>query len=480
VNKINGWKRICAVFLICGATTISMSAQTFKSLVSFDGSNGGRPDGALIQATDGEFYGTTSNLANTNCSNGCGTVFKITAAGTLTTLHMFNGTDGGQSIGGLIQGTDGNFYGTTEMGGNLSCFPNYGCGTVFKMTAGGMLTTLHSFDGTDGKFPYADLVEAVDGSLYGTTNYGGVSDAGTVFKITPAGLFTTLYSFCAQTNCPDGSIPMALVQATNGNFYGTTYGGGASNDGTVFKITAGGKLTTLHSFDGTDGSLPGGALIQATDGNFYGTTVTGGIITGPCTQQGCGTIFKITPQGMFATAHRFCPQNNCADGFGPESGLVQATDGNFYGSTGLGGPSGSGTLFKITSGGVLTTLHAFDNTDGSQPVGTLLQATTGNFYGTTYEGGPNFDGTVFGLRVGLGPFVETNPAMGKVGRVVGILGNGLKGTTSVSFNGTLATFTVKSGTYIKAAVPTGATTGYVTVSSPSGTLTSNVPFHVIP
>jgi hypothetical protein len=129
---------------------------------------------------------------------------------------------------------------------------------------------------------------------------------------------------------------------------------------------------------------------------------------------------------------------------------------------------------------VLTTLHAFDNTDGSQPVGTLLQATTGNFYGTTFEGGPNFDGTVFGLQVGLGPFVETNPAMGKVGRVVGILGNGLKGTTSVSFNGTLATFTVKSGTYIKAAVPTGATTGYVTVSSPSGTLTSNVPFHVIP
>jgi uncharacterized repeat protein (TIGR03803 family) len=269
------------------------------------------------------------------------------------------------------------------------------------------LTTLHSFDYTDGAFPGnegAGLVQATDGNFYGTTHTGGAHSDGTVFKITSGGTLTTLYSFCSQTNCADGSSPYAgLVQATNGNFYGTTpYGGaqGLEGDGTVFKITPGGTLTTLHSFNGypSDGSHPYAELIQATDGNFYGTTQSGGanLFEG----SGAGTVFKITSSGKLTVLYSFCSQAGCTDGRGPRAGLVQATDGNLYGTTVFGGAGGCGTVFKITPGGTLTTLHSFDGVDGCVPEAGLVQATGGNFFGTTHEGGTQSVGTVFKITLG--------------------------------------------------------------------------------
>jgi uncharacterized repeat protein (TIGR03803 family) len=313
-----------------------------------------------------------------------GTVFKITPSGTLTNLHTFDNTGGFYPYAGLVQASDGRFYGTTANGGNMAC--HNGCGTIFKITSSGTLTTLHSFDSIDGASPTGVLVQATDGNLYGTTSFDG--GEGTVFKITPGGTLTTLHSFGGT----DGAFPEAgLVQATDGDFYGTTSQGGNSSAcsfgcGTVFKITLGGTLTTLHNFGGTDGAFPSAVLLQATGGNFYGTTGNGGNST-PCAS-GCGTVFKITPSGT------------------------------------------------------LTTLHSFDDTDGSVPYAGLIQDTNGMFYGTTVNGGSSHDGTVFSLSVGLAPFAETRPTSAKVGAGVEVLGTNLTGTTSVEFNGTAATFTV--------------------------------------
>jgi len=293
--------------------------------------------------------------------------------------------------------------------------------------------------------------------------------AGTIFEINPAGQLTTLYSFCAQTNCADGQTPFAaLVQGRNGDLYGEAEAGGTFGFGTVFEITLQGKLTTLFRFDGTDGSVPVGGLIQAADGDFYGVTAEGG-------NRGMGTVFRITPGGHLAGFYSFCSLTNCADGEDPQGPLVQGTDNNFYGVT-IHGGSGIGTVYQITPTGSLTSLCFCG--DGVYPFSGLLQATNGTFYGTTDAGGSGY-GTIFSLSTGLGPFVSfvRNPA--RVGQEFGILGQGFTGTTNVSLNGTAAPFTVKSDTLIVATVPPGATTGYVTVTTTTGMLNSNVQFHVI-
>jgi len=342
-----------------------------------------------VQATDGTFYGT----ADAGGAYFGGTVFQVTPAGTLTALYNFcsqpNCSDGDEPYAGLLQVSDGNFYGTTAYGGGS------GGGTVFRVTRSGSLTTLHSFNGADGSLPTGVLVQASGGNFYGTTSQGPPDEyIGTVFKMTSGGTLTTLYNFCSQPNCADGGSPYAgLVQATDGNFYGTTiYGGeGWPCCGTVFKITPGGTLTTLYMFTGgSDGNFPYAGLVQATDGNFYGTTGFGGA------NGGGGTFFRITPSGTLTTLYSFCSQPNCADGGGSYGGLVQASDGNFYGTTCCGGAYGSGTVFKMTPTGVLTTLHSFDP-DGEYFISGLVQATDGNFYGTTQAAGGN--GTVF--RVGV-------------------------------------------------------------------------------
>jgi uncharacterized repeat protein (TIGR03803 family) len=319
----------------------------------------------------------------------------------------------------------------------------------------------------------------------------GANNSGTVFKITTDGKLTTLYYFCSQSNCTDGRYPSALVQATNGDFYGVTVQGGANSAGTVFKITPSGMLTTLYSFcrqtNCPDGLNPTAGLVQATNGDFYGTTPYGGANHNEFCGPECGTVFKITRSGTLTTLYSFCSKVNskgyCTDGRNPSTaGLVQATNGDLYGTTPEGGANDYGTVFKITPSGTLTTLHSFDYTDGGFPQAVLAQDTNGAFYGTTSAGGTNGYnvGTVFSLSVGLGPFAETQPTSGKAGAAVNILGTSLTGATSVTFNGTAAVFKVVSASLIRTSVPEGATTGTVEVTTPKGTLKSNVVFRVTP
>jgi len=281
---------------------------TLTTLHNFGKLPSGTYPTALVQASDGNFYGTTKEGGTNSClyggtNYGCGTLFKITPSGTLTTLYNFcsqSGCADGQEPGGLVQGTDGNLYGTTSAGGNASC--GGGCGTIFKITTTGTLTTLHSFDLTDGDNPGAGLIQATDGDFYGMTYAGGASNSfcspgtcGTVFKMTPNGMLTTLHSF----DYTDGANPIApLIQANDGNLYGTTGGGGnctnfAGGCGTVFKITPSGALTTLHSFDRTDGALPT-PLVQHTNGTFYGTTIRGGANVYHACGGWCGTIYSLS------------------------------------------------------------------------------------------------------------------------------------------------------------------------------------------
>jgi uncharacterized repeat protein (TIGR03803 family) len=488
MGKLNWGMKACGIFLLWVTAAIALPAQTLTTLHSFDNTDGASPVAGMIQHTHGDLYGT----ASAGGASGGGTIFKITTSGMLTTSYSFcsqsNCTDGANPVAALTQGTDGNPYGTTSYGGAN------GAGTVFRITDG-TLTTLYSFcsqlNCTDGEVPRAGLVQGTDGNFYGTTSGGGVGQYyGTVFKITPGGVLTTLYTFCSQLNCADGAQPeAALVQGTDGNFYGTTVGGGNGSWGTIFKITPTGTLTTLRNIctnrKCTDGIGPNG-LVQASDGNFYGTTRLGG----GCFEDGCGTVFKITPRGKLTTLYHFCMQYPfpCPDGENPNAGLSQGTDGNLYGTTTNNGANGWGTIFKITRSGTLTTLYnlcsQLNCADGGFPEAALVQDTNGKFYGTTYYGGnvtcASGCGTVFSLSVGLGPFVKTQPTFGTVGASVAILGTDLTGATSVTFNGTPASFTVVASSYITTSVPAGATTGKVEVTTPHHTLKSNEPFRVQP
>ncbi len=329
--------------------------------------DGNSPAAGLVLGSDGNFYGTTSGDDPFDSGNGSfGTVFKISPSGSLTTLHDFETgcgiscPNGATPAAGLVQGSDGNFYGTTEYQGIINCIE--GCGTIFKITPSGSLTTLHSFSGADGGHPAAGLVQGTDGNFYGTTSSGGSSanctgGCGTVFKMSPNGSLSWIYSF---KSTGDGAAPVAgLVQASDGNFYGTT-SGGLFAMGTVFKITPSGSLTTLHSFGGTDGSHPFAALVRGSDGSFYGTTAAGGTVN-TC-DGGCGTIFKITSSGSLTTLHNF----SRTDGWYPSAALVQATDGNFYSTTAAGGANnncdgGCGTVFRLFVGGSMTTVTSAPN-----------------------------------------------------------------------------------------------------------------------
>jgi uncharacterized repeat protein (TIGR03803 family) len=482
-------RNLCALILLFTAAVASSSGQTPSSVYTFGGPDGEAPQG-LIQGTDGNYYGVTFyGGVNSSCPGGanCGTAFKITPEGARTTLYSFCSkakcADGYNPVGTLVQGADGNFYGVTNDNGYTNC--QAACGTVYRLTPGGALTTLHTFDGTDGAAPTGGLVQDSYGYFYGTTLYGGnlsncepnvPCGVGTVFKISPTGKLTTLYKFCAQTACADGAYPFAgLVRDEDGTMYGATGGGGAGTCacGTVFEIRGSGAMTTLHSFDGTDGFDPEATLVQANDGNLYGTTTAGGAYGG-------GTVFRMAPGGHLVGLANL-PSSGDPDY--TRAPLTQGTDENFYGAALQDDGGCCGFLFKMTPEGTLTTLFDFSVGETTMgPVG-LFQATNGLFYGTN-EGGRlcddcNFDyGTIYSINVGLGPFVSLQHNSGEIGWTVRILGQGLTGTTSVSFNGTAASFTVVSDTYLTAIVPAGATTGFITVTTPSCTLKSNRKFWV--
>jgi uncharacterized repeat protein (TIGR03803 family) len=516
MRKLKAGRIIGIIIIVCAAATISAPAQTFTKLYNFcsqpNCTDGSYPDAGLVQGTDGSFYGTTLEGGS-----GYGTIFKINAGGHLTTLYTFcsqpNCADGGYPQAGLVQGSDGAFYGTTSnYGSNVNCFP--GCGTIFRITPEGEISTLYTFcaersepDCPDGGTPYGSLIQATDGNFYGTTGIGGTGSAiscgagcGTVFRMTPTGKLTVVHSFCSETNCADGELPDAgVIQGANGNLYGTTReGGNLTNEdlcfglgcGTVFELTLSGDLTTLYSFcpeqeECPDGYFPEAPVVQGSDGTVYGTTLVGG------NETNSGVAFGIDPSGAFEILHTFCSQPNCDDGGVFYSGLIQATDGNLYGVNAYGGNTNHGTAFQLTTSGTVTTLYSFCSqpscTDGSGPDGGLLQATNGAFYGTTGTGGQSVEvcfsgvngcGTIFSLSTGLRPFVETRPTSANAGSEILILGNNLTGATSVTFNGAAASFTVASDTLIQARVPAGATSGYVRVTLPRQELKSNIAFVV--
>jgi uncharacterized repeat protein (TIGR03803 family) len=399
LGKFGGWKRAGSVVALGVATAMALPAQTLTTLVNFGYyPAGSTPMAPMVQGSDGYLYGTAYAGGN-----GGGTVFKMTPAGALTTLYRFcsagSPCSDGTRPGALALAASGEFYGTTEFGGGSG-----NGGTIFKITVDGPLTTLYSFCSQsgcpDGDQPNAALVQAASGDFYGTTWGGGATNSGTVFRITESGRLTTLYNFCARRECMDGKNPAGLVLAKDGNFYGTTANAAPTSGGTIFRVTPGGTLTTLYTFcpDGcTDGQGPNW-LVQAADGDLYGTTVGGGA--------GDGTVFKITLSGTLTTLYSFCTQNGCKDGEGP-NGIIQAADGNFYGTTYVGGSdSNYGTIFRIAPSGTLTTLRVFHGGDGAMPAAGLVQATNGEFYGTTEFGGTSSAcklavtcGTVFSLAV---------------------------------------------------------------------------------
>jgi uncharacterized repeat protein (TIGR03803 family) len=473
MERNNRLARFAALLTLCAAAAMGLRAQTLTILATFDGANGAAPYVmSLVQGFDGNLYGTTAKGG----TGGNGTVFRISPGGKLITLHRFLGTDGRHPYAGLALSDSGDFWGTTAEGGTR------GYGTAFKITQEGTLTALHNFCDKakcpDGAGPVGVLTQATDGDFYGTTNVGGTGYLGTMFKVTPSGTLTTLFTFSHV-----GHPVAGLVQTTGGNFYGTADGG----FGMVFTMTPSGVLTPLYLFCSPTGCSggwdPSGELTQGADGNFYGTTSQGG------GAPSSGTIFQMEPAGTLTTLYRFCTLPDCIDGAYPYAGLAQGTDGNFYGTTQLGGLYDAGTIFQFTPAGTLTTLYSFcaqsGCPDGTNPLGGLVQATDGNFYGTTSAGEGNscFDrvcGTVFKLSMGLPPFVKALQTVGRVGAQVKILGTNLTGAASVTFNGTPAAFTVLEPSLITTTVPAGATTGTIQVVSPGGTLSSSVPFRVAP
>jgi uncharacterized repeat protein (TIGR03803 family) len=382
-----------AWFLAASGVALNVGAQVVTNLHTFTGAadDGDRPFAALIQASDGYFYGTTEYGAG-----GVGTVFRITADGTYTNLFSFAsgafGVNGWQPLGGLVQGSDGNFYGTTSMKGTNGC----SCGTVFRISSSGSYATIYYFGNNlnDGTYPRGSMLKGPDGNFYGTTTSGGVYGGGVVFRITPSGAYTNLYSF--RVSGGDGWQPVdGLAQATDGNFYGTTLKGGSNSFGTVFRISPNGAYTNLHSFAGgaaygnNDGRSPIGAVVQGPDGNFYGTTSGGGTNI-----NSTGVVFRMTPGGVCTTLYTF---RDSPDGANPQTRLVLGSDGNFYGTTVGGGVSNvnaNGTLFRISPSGQYTNFYSFGAPGSGGPQGALVQGSDGNFYGTTYLDG-TLAGTVF-------------------------------------------------------------------------------------
>jgi uncharacterized repeat protein (TIGR03803 family) len=358
---------------------------TFSLLDSFTGTSGAIQGsfpsyGSLVQASDGNFYGLALGGAD-----GDGVVFKVTPAGAYTLLHTFtdSATDGSRPFGGLIQATDGNFYGVTQYGGANNQ------GTIFQITPGGAFAVIHSFAGTaDGDQPLCTLTQGSDGSLYGTTAAGGTNGDGTIYKVTLGGAFTLLHTLAGS----DGQAPIGgMVQGTNGLFYGVLPFGAGNGLGGVYTITADGDYNLLYSFVSTgthDRQGAAAALIQGTDGNFYGTTYEGGT-------DNSGAVFKLTPGGAFTSLYSF---TDGADGGTSYGGLVLATDGNFYGTTEIGG-TGAGTLYQMTPGGTATPVFDFTTATGHNSQSAVVQGMDGNFYGLQFGGGADSDGTIFEVAV---------------------------------------------------------------------------------
>ncbi len=373
-------------------------AARFVLLHSFTGTNDGLdPEAGLALGNDGKLYGTT----RAGGANNGGTVFKVSPDGTgFTTYACFLGSNGFAPVDTLVLNTnDGNFYGTTGNGGAGDK------GMIFRTIPTGGSSNLFSFSGSDGANPAARLVLGGDGNWYGTTQQGGSDNLGTVFKLSTDGtdLGTDLDTLATFTG-DNGANPGPLTPGDDGNLYGTTQSGGANGLGTIFKITTSGVLTTLASFNGTNGANPYGGIIPGTDGNFYGTTCGGGAGYNGLAFSGNGTVFKTTANGALTTLALF----NGANGAHPKAILLRGSDGNFYGLTQQGGDYDLGTVFQMTPDGGLTNLVVFNGTNGASPVyGPLLQGPARKLYGLTSSGGAGNNGVMFSLAIPMTPVMQS-------------------------------------------------------------------------
>ena len=377
-----------ALILLLGlgvATSQSTRAQTFTVQHNFTGaSDGGNPYAGEVWDASGNAYSTASGGG----SSANGVVFKLGKNGRETVLYTFTGgSDGGEPLAGLLRDAAGNLYGTTFAGGAS------GNGVVFKLSKSGKETVLHSFAGgsSDGAHPWGSLIQDAEGNFYGTTFGGGASNWGTVYKLSKGGKETILHTFTGGSS--DGEFPYytSLLMDTSGTLYGITAQGGTSNRGVVYKLSKSGRLKVLHSFIGgtTDGCFPYGTLAIDTEGNFYGTTYK-------CGSANAGIVWKLSPKGAETVLHTFV--GGSSDGAYPYAGLIVDAEGNFYGDTAYGGSSNAGTVYKLNKKGAVKVLHSFTGADGESPIGGLVWDTSGNLYGTAYEGGDDGYGTAWKLK----------------------------------------------------------------------------------
>ena len=462
---------------------IAAPAQTYVPLYTYpntiSNTTGVAAPAVLSQGTDGALYSTIQSNGTYNS----GSVYRMTTAGGYSLVYSFC-AEGGHCLvtgtdpwGGVTLGTDGNLYGTTATGGAE------GAGTIFKMTPAGAWTKLWDFTaGTTSQHlndqgdPLYAPFQGTDGNFYGTDASVYSGTYGVFYKITTKGKLTAF-----PFDYTNGYNPNLPTQGSDGNFYGTAQAGGdpTCRCGTVYKATAGGKITALHNFKGypTDGTRPIGVLVQGSDGDFWGTTYEGGAYNE-------GTIFKISASGTYTLVYSFQYASPQLLGELPVAGLTLGSDGNLYGVTELGGAHGYGTIFQVTNAGDVTFLHSFCSvagcTDGIIPETPLVQHTNGKFYGTA-SGNSLCCGVFYSFDMGLPPFTRLPATQGKVGTTVQFLGQSFTGASSVSFGGTPATsFKVVSDTFLTAKVPVGALTGVVSIVTSTGTLLGSHNFKVLP
>lgn len=381
-----------AITLAFAAFCLPAHAQTLTTLYSFTGGADGTQPNGLVRDSAGNLYGTARYAGDLNCSEmqGCGTAFKLNQAGTLTVLHTFvGGADGSLPEGTLLLDAAGDLFGTTVYGGNIHCGISDGCGTVFKLNAAGKKTILYAFSSSlEASLPGGSVIEDANGNLYGTTAWGGgaaCSNCGTVFKLrATGGTFTILHAFTGGT---DGQLPYAgLLRDAAGNLFGTTYLGGAFNGGTAFKLNSAGKETLLHSFGSSPDGIDPIAGLVADGADLYGCTPNGGAYS-------VGAVFKLDKSGEETVLHSFGAPT---DGIQPQGALIHDAAGNLYGTTFSGGALGYGTVFKIDSTGKETILYNFSGgADGLGPESGVILDAAGNLYGTTLSGGAFGDGTIF-------------------------------------------------------------------------------------
>ena len=438
---------------------VAQGSGTITTLASFPGSSGSNSFGGLVEDSNGNLFGTTENGGKSDD----GTVFEWNhQTAIMTTLATFTGANGSFPQGGLVEDSNGNLFGLTESGGSS------GQGTVFELAAGSTtITTLASFTATDtsGAYPTGGLVEDSGGNLFGTTQSGGSSEQGTVFEVVKgSGTITTLASFTGTGYAePNGR----LIEDSSGDLFGTTLTGGPDGDGTVFEVASGsGTVTTLASFTGANGSYPYGGLVEDSGGNLFGTTQSGG-------SSKDGTVFEVASGSETITT---LASFNGTNGSDPTGNLVVDSKGNLFG-TSSAGPYEDGTVFEVAKGsGTISTLATFNGTNGDIPQGGLIEDQSGNLFGTTSYGGTNGGGTVFEVpATSLTPPVVSSisPATGPIkgGTVVTITGSDFIGATAVTFGTTAVTnFKVQSATQMTATAPPGAVgTVDITITTANGT-----------